>query len=84
MKKKQKNPESKHIICLYANDLYGQAMSKFLPINGFKWIKPKKFVLNKYTNNSLKGCVLDYHYLTIIFQIQIKHKPEKKCYLIIN
>ena len=34
-------------------------MSKFLPSSGFKCIDPKEFYLNKYTNNSLKGCVLD-------------------------
>ena len=34
-------------------------MSKFLPSSGFKCIDPKEFYLNKYTNNSLKGCVFD-------------------------
>ena len=34
-------------------------MSKFLLTSGFKWIDPKEFDLNKYTNNSLKGCVLE-------------------------
>ena len=51
--------ESKHIIYLDANNLYGYAMSKFLPTSGFKWIDPKEFDLNKYTSNSLKGCVLE-------------------------
>ena len=32
-------------------------MSKFLPTSEFKWIDPK-FVLNKYTSNSSKRCVL--------------------------
>ena len=49
--------ESKHIIYLDANKLYGYAMSKFLPISGFKWIDPKEFESNKYTNNSSKACV---------------------------
>ena len=35
-------------------------MSKFLPTSGFKWIDPKEFDLNKYTNNSSKGCVLEF------------------------
>ena len=39
-------------------NLYGYAMSKFLPTSGFKWIDPKEFDLNKYTNNSSKGCFL--------------------------
>ena len=34
-------------------------MSKFLSINGFKWIDPKEFDLNKYTSNNSKGCVLE-------------------------
>ena len=51
--------ESKHIIYLDANNIYGYAMSKFLPTNGFKWIDPKEFDLKKYTSNSSKGCVLE-------------------------
>ena len=50
--------ESKHIIYLDANNLYGYAKSQFFPISGFKWIDPKEFNLNKYTSNSSKGCVL--------------------------
>ena len=37
------------------NNLYGSAMPKFFPTSGFKWIDPKEFGLNKYTNN----CVLE-------------------------
>ena len=33
--------ELKHIVYLDANNLYGYAMSKFLPISRFKWIDPK-------------------------------------------
>ena len=44
---------------LDANNSYGYAMSKFLPIGGFKWIDPKEFDLNKYTSKSSKGCVLE-------------------------
>ena len=50
--------ESNTIIYLNANNLYGYAMSKFLPTSRFKWIDPKEFDLNKYTSNSSKGCVL--------------------------
>ena len=50
--------ESKHIIYLDANNLYGYAMSKFLPTSGFKRIDPKEFDLNKYINNSSKGCII--------------------------
>ena len=34
-------------------------MSKFLLTNGFKWIDPKEFDLNKHTSNSSKGCILE-------------------------
>ena len=34
-------------------------MSKFLPVNGFKWIDPKEFNLNKYSSNSSKENVLE-------------------------
>ena len=50
--------ELKHIIHLHTNSLCGCAMSKFLPINGFKWTDPKEFGMNKYTGNCSKGCVL--------------------------
>ena len=52
------NQESKHIIYLDANSLYGYAMSKFLPTIGFEWSYPKEFDLNKYTRNNSKECVL--------------------------
>ena len=51
--------ESKHVIYLDANNLYGYAISKFLPTSGFKWIDPKEFEINKYTSNSSKGCVFE-------------------------
>ena len=51
--------ESKHIIYLDANNLYGYTMSKSLSMSGFKWLDPKKFNLNKYTSNSSEGCVLE-------------------------
>ena len=51
--------ELKHIIYLDANNLCGYAMSRILPTSGFKWIDPKEFDLNKYTNNSLEGCVFE-------------------------
>ena len=55
------NPKqvSKHIIYLDANNLYGYALSKFLPTSWFKWTDPKEFDFNKYTRSSSKGCVLE-------------------------
>ena len=54
---KSYDQESKHI--LDANNLSGHAFTKFLQTNGFKWSDSKKFDLNKYTSNSLKGCVCE-------------------------
>ena len=44
--------QSKHIIYLDSYNLYGYPMSKFLLTDGFKWIVPKGFALNKYNSNS--------------------------------
>ena len=60
--------ESKHIIYLNTNNMYGYAMSKFLAASGLKWMYPKEFELNKYTSNSLKGCVLE--------EIDLKYPEE--------
>ena len=51
--------ESKHIIYLDRNNLYGYAMSKFLTTGGFEWIDPKEFDLNRCSSNSSTGCVLE-------------------------
>ena len=40
--------ESKHIIYLDANNLYGYTIARFFPTCGFKWIDLKEFDLNKY------------------------------------
>ena len=50
--------ESKYIIYLDTNNLYGYAISMFLPTSGFKWVDSKS-ELDKYTSNSSKGCVLE-------------------------
>ena len=38
--------ETKHIIYLEANNLYGFTMSKSLSADGFRWTDPKEFDLN--------------------------------------
>ena len=59
MKSYDPKQESKHIIYLDANNLYGYSMSKFITTSRFKWIDPKEFELNKYPSNSSKECVIE-------------------------
>ena len=47
LKSYEPKQKSKHIIYLDADNSYGYAISKFLPKNGFKWVDPKEFELNK-------------------------------------
>ena len=70
MKNYNNNEESSYIQYLDANDLYGWAMSKKLPVNGFKWLdndetaEPSaKHVINEeftkiYNENDNKGYIL--------------------------
>ena len=39
--------ETKHIMYLHTNNLYGYAMSKFLATGQFKWTDPTKKKINK-------------------------------------
>ena len=62
MKKYDEKAPSKYIMYLDANNLYGWAMSQYLPTGGFKWLSPKqieKINLGKYTENSEKGLILE-------------------------
>ena len=63
MKNYDKNQESSHFEYLDANDLYGCAMCKKLPVNGFKWVtKLDKFnedFIKNYNENSNVGYYLD-------------------------
>ena len=59
MKSYDPRQKSKRIIYLDASNLYGYAMSKFLPKSRFKLIDPKEFDLNKYTSSSSKGCAVE-------------------------
>ena len=68
MKNYDKNKESSYIQYLDANNLYGQAMSQKLPVNGFKWVKntsniDEKFIKN-YHEDSDKG---------YIFEVDVKY-----------
>ena len=57
MKSYNPKEESKHIIYLDANNLYGYAMSEFLPTGEFKWTDYKDFDLNKYKKNNSNSCI---------------------------
>ena len=50
---------TKCITYLDKKNLYGYAMSKPFPSGVFKWLDPAKFNLNKYGDDSLRGCVLE-------------------------
>ena len=74
MKNYNNNEESSYIQYLEANNLYGWAMSKKLPVNGFKWLDTsetsvlahndkineinEEFIKN-YNENNKKGYILE-------------------------
>lgn len=56
------NEPSKHIMYLDANNLYGWAMSQYLPTGGFKWLSQKqinKLDLQTYEKYSEKDLILE-------------------------
>ena len=62
MKKYDEKEPSKYIMYLDANNLYGWAMSQYLPTDGFKWLSQKKIDkinLGTYTDDSKKGLILE-------------------------
>ena len=62
MKDYNKKKPSKYIMYLDANNLYGWAMSQYLPTGGFKWMKQEhidKLDLGKYQEDSKKGLILE-------------------------
>ena len=62
MKKYNEKAPSKYIMYLDANNLYGWAMSQYLPTGGFRWMTQKqidKIDLAKYTEDSDKGLILE-------------------------
>ena len=67
MKNYNNNEESSYIQYLDANNLYGWAMSKKLPVNGFKWIDNKEIneeFIKNYNENDNKG---------YIFEVDVKY-----------
>ena len=62
MKNYNNNEESSYIQYLDGNNLYGWAMSKKLPTNGFKWIgnnEIKEDFIKNYNENDTKGYIFE-------------------------
>ena len=62
MKSYDEKAPSKYIMYLDANNLYGWAMSQYLPTGGFKWLTEKQINnlnLAKYQEDSKKGLILE-------------------------
>ena len=62
MKNYDKNEESSDTQYLDANNLYGWAMSKKLPVNEFKWLDSNKIneeFIKNYNENDKKGYILE-------------------------
>ena len=62
MKNYNKDKQSKYIMYLDANNLYGWAMSQYLPTGGFRWMTKKEIDtinLYKYKEDSKKGLILE-------------------------
>ena len=58
MKCYDSSKESKFVMYLDANNLYGWAISQYLPYGGFKWLNQKeidKFDVNSIDENSSDG-----------------------------
>ena len=77
------NEESSYIQYLDANNLYGWAMSKKLPVNGFKWIdnnetaerttKPSSLE-RSYLEHSTKNVMIKVIFLKLMLNIKKKHE----------
>ena len=62
MKEYDEKAPSKYIMYLDANNLYGWAMSQYLPTGDFKWMTDKeisKIELGKYKADGKKGLILE-------------------------
>ena len=62
MKNYNKNKPSSYLMYLDANNLYGWAMCKKLPINEFEWIHPEDYTedtIKIYDNNDEYGAILE-------------------------
>ena len=67
MKDFDENASEKHIMYLDANNLYGWAMSQYLPTGGFRWLNEEFLLLDDYTDDSDKGLILE---------VDLEYPPE--------
>src|SRR5258708_31294728 len=66
-----KDKESKYITYLDANNLYGWAMSQYLPYRGIKWIDPKEFDMKYYMTNMKEDSDISH-----ILEVDIEYPKE--------
>ena len=62
MEEYNKEDKSKYIMYLDANNLYGWAMSQYLPTGGFNWLNEEELNnidLGKYEEKSNEGLILE-------------------------
>ena len=62
MKKYDEKAPSKYIMYLDANNLYGWAMSQYLPTSNFRWMSDKEIKqidLGKYKADGKKGLIIE-------------------------
>ena len=67
MKNYNNNEESSYIQYLDANNLYGWAMSKKLPVNGFRWLDSDK------TNEINEEFIKNYNENGYIFEVDVRY-----------
>ena len=81
MKEYDEKAPSKYIMYLDANNLYGWAMSQYLPTGNFKWMTDKeisKIDLGKYKANGKKGLILEV-YLEYPRELHDMHNDYPVC-----
>ena len=83
MKEYDEKAPSKYIMYLDANNLYGWAMSQYLPTGGFRWMTEKQtnnIGLAKYNDNSKKGLILE---VDLEYPQRAARSTLQTCYLVI-
>ena len=86
MKNYHKNTTSSYLMYLDANNLYGWAITRKLPVNGFEWVeelsKFDEYFIKNYDEDSNKGYFLqaDIEYPKISFNLHsdLQFLPERK------